>query len=751
LRFHHKLAKEDDMRTGIMVGLMVGLCVGAADAVDYTFELGPFGEVTTWLVAHTTPSLTLEQDPFEAAGGEATFAAMGDPAQAPFAGRTIPIPGLKTNEAIKVGDVEYRNGAWEVVKMTPPDGASFWNNYPRLDVQGETLYAYCQLISPEDTAGNLLLGTTGRCRPYLNGKDLGVIEKCAEDTSELPVQLKKGLNHLLVRIEQPARLSLRLAGIHSEPLRTIEVRIPAPYPLPYTPPPPAPVDPRMVLTKRAEEVGPISPAEHPEFLGAKIQKTMALLESGKYTHRPVRIVFSGQSIEGEWTDLLIQRLRERYPDTKIIWENRAIGGWFVWRMQKLFKHEILRWQPDLVLFSAYQGSSEVWERILRDLRSETTADIVFRTGHLAGKGVTPNDPPDDAETIMLRRLAQKYDVELVELRTEWMDYLKKNKLLDIKELMRDGIHLNSKGNALMALLYERHFVYNAASKVGWAPSVQRFDVGRFLEDKKTDEIVLTGPGWQRSHRGYAQSSSSQDALKLKFHGTRVDLVLPPGYGGASIKIDGKKPSELNLFHGTIPKKHLNLAPKDWALNPPMSYHTGKNMQEETWVLTVTEANDAKAAHVKFNLKGSKTGFDGEGTNDKHFVSNSGRITILTTDWSNEVRAPKEGETLSAMKALEQPYGFVWHILPDSMDTVFCRTERDAKHGGMIIPDFPKQVDWCGGMPYDYVTIADGLPCAVHELTLTPVEMPGPNNQFIISGIEVHRPPLARDVSEWTVP
>jgi hypothetical protein len=104
-----------------------------------------------------------------------------------------------------------------------------------------------------------------------------------------------------------------------------------------------------------------------------------------------------------------------------------------------------------------------------------------------------------------------------------------------------------------------------------------------------------------------------------------------------------------------------------------------------------------------------------------------------------------------MKALEQPYGFVWHILPDSMDTVFCRTERDAKHGGMIIPDFPKQVDWCGGMPYDYVTIADGLPCAVHELTLTPVEMPGPNNQFIISGIEVHRPPLARDVSEWTVP
>ena len=28
------------------------------------------------------------------------------------------------------------------------------------------------------------------------------------------------------------------------------------------------------------------------------------------------------------------------------------------------------WQPDLVLFSAYQGTAEVWERLLSDLRNE---------------------------------------------------------------------------------------------------------------------------------------------------------------------------------------------------------------------------------------------------------------------------------------------------------------------------------------------------------------------------------------------
>jgi hypothetical protein len=101
----------------------------------------------------------------------------------------------------------------------------------------------------------------------------------------------------------------------------------------------------------AKEIPAPAPPEHPEHLGVNLGRTMALLESGKYTHRPVRIVFSGQSIESEWTRLLIQRLRERYPGTTIVAENRAIGGWFVFRMQKLIKHDILRWQPDLVLFS----------------------------------------------------------------------------------------------------------------------------------------------------------------------------------------------------------------------------------------------------------------------------------------------------------------------------------------------------------------------------------------------------------------
>ena len=300
----------------------------------------------------------------------------------------------------------------------------------------------------------------------------------------------------------------------------------------------------------------------------------------------------------------------------------------------------------------------------------------------------------------------------------------------------------------MALLYERHFVYNAASKEGWANMVRRFDVGHFLEDNKTDEIVLEGDGWSRNGRGYAQSGSPNDKLKLKFRGTRVDVIVPPVRGGATVLIDGKKPSELNLFHGTRPKARTNISSitKEPAPNVPMAYHIGKNMQEETWTLAITHGNadedksKANTTHVRFKLSGSKTGPDGEGENECKFVSKSGRITILTSDWGTEVKpADPTKPAPAALEPLKTPFEMVWHIVPDSLDTIAPKNV------------WAKDRDYYSGMPYDYVTVADGLPCGIHELTLIPMEVAAPNNKFIISGIEAHRPPLARDTAECTSP
>jgi hypothetical protein len=718
---------------------IIGLCcwmAGLAAADDVINDVGRFGEISPWLVIRA-PEWRLDVDPFEPMGGEAKYAAMGDPKLTPRCGGPLEIPGTNANQKIRIGD-----GVWEGATMEMPDMPGVWNEFPRLVVPEGIRYAYCQLDSPDDLRGNLLVGlNTSFCRIYFNGKDLGTFDIKAGNESgrELPVDLRKGRNHLLVRFVNGTSLSCRLIGPNAEPLTSVKVKVDAPYGR-LPPKTPEAVRPAAshALSNLVSQIPALNPPAHPEFLGARLARTVALLESGKYTHRPVRIVFAGQSIETDWTRLLIQQLRDRYPGTQIVAENRAIGGWFVWRMQKLLKHDILRWQPDLICFSAYQGTAEVWERYISEIRKETTADIIVRTQHGDNgmSNVVSAAQFYGPESVMLHRLAQKYDVELVEASQEWFDYLAENKLSP-KALLRDGIHLNAKGEILMTLLYERHFRCNAASRQGWANTVQTFDVGRFLEDNATDEIVLEGDGWSRTGRGYAQSSNATDRLRLKFSGTRVELVMPPfRRGGATVLIDGKTPSEWNLFHGTRPQGRTR------AVSPPiMTYHTGKNMQAETWVLTLTEGNvdaDPKKANqrVKFTLTGSKTGFDGEGQNDRTFVSKSGRITILTTDWMTAMNPPDPKEPPPVMQAFTNQPQTVWHIFPDGIDVLAPKNV------------WVKDTDYGSGQPYDYVTVADGLPCGVHELTLSPLpnEM---NHPFTISGIEIHRPPLARDVSERT--
>lgn len=721
------------LRPCLTASLMLILCCsGVAQAQVQSFDLGPFGELTSWLVGYTPPA-PLEKDPLEAVGGEAKFAAMSDPQLRPCGGRSLDLPGPKADEKTAV--------LWQIAKMVPPEYPNIWSRYPRLNVclskeghgTGANAYLYCQLLSPQDLPASLIVGVRpSRGRFYLNGQDLGTIANLDEDARELPIQLRQGVNHLVVRIETGGSLSCRLVGAHAEPLRSVKVQFDAPHNAPVAPGIRARTD--EPLAKLATQIPPLPPAEHPEGHGANLARTMALLEAGKFTHRPVRIVFYGQSIESGWPDLLVQSFRERYPGTTIVYDNRAIGGWFVWRLLRCLKHDVLRWHPDLVLFSAYQGTAEVWERLLSDLRRETTADIIIRTQHLGGRD-DPGLPDDGAETVTLRRLARKYGIEFVELRSEWINYVKANKL-DHHDLLADGVHLNRKGQTLLALLYERHFRDNAAHARPWADTVRRFDVMRCLEERQTDELLLTG-GWT-SHRGWAQSASPQDSLKLKFVGTRVDLVLPIGRGRATVLIDGKQPSELGLFHGTRPygrtREHYHNLPCDL-----MTYHLGKRAQEETWALKFTHGT-ADQKHARFQLSGSQTGPDGEGDTDHDFASASGRIFIAADDWGRQSeQVPPNLPDKLDWQPLPEPKQLVWHILPDSLDTVPCD------------PTWRPDTDYYCGQPYTYVTVADGLRCGPHELTLKPMPVQDPSQPFVISGVDIHRPPLARDVSETTVP
>jgi hypothetical protein len=706
-----------------------------------TSSLGRYGEIPTWLIIKVS-DIPMDKDPLEPMGGEAKYALLEDPKLVPVGEAPFEIPDGTGGKA-RIGD-----GVWEASRMVSPDLPGIWNEYPRLVIPESYMYAYCRLDSPADIKANLLMGLSRRgskCRIFLNGKNVGTFDQGSgwETSREVPIELKKGANHLFLRFFLGTQFACRLVGGNAEPLRDVQVSLTSRSPnAKWREEVPPPLAENQKFLNRAKEIPPLAAIEDPDSLGIKIPRTMALLESGKFSNRPLRVVFDGQSIEGEWINLLLQRLRERYPGTKIIAENRAIGGWFVWKMHKLIKHDIIPFKPDLFVFSAYQGTSEVWERLICEIRSKTTAEIIIRTQHISGNEKLDEAQYEDSETIGLRRLAQKYDVELIEVRKEWLDYLRANNL-QVKDLLRDGIHLNAKGEALMSQLYERHFKYNRSAQ-GWAKNIRRFDVCQYLEDGQTDGIVLEGDSWERRpQERVVSSASAKDVLKLRFHGTRVDLVMPSGHGQCNVLIDGKKPSEMNLYYGTAPRGR---SMEHWSQNIPMTYHTGKNMQAETWLLTLTEGStdptpddkkDNANLYVKFKLTGSKTGFDGEGRNDKKFVSNSGRITILPADWMSEVPVPKPGTPAPEMKPLEKQPQIMWHIFPSGMDTV------------PMGPGWTQAPCHYFGQQYDYVTVADGLPCGVHELTITPVTDPNPNSAFRIVGIDVHRPPLAIDASEYT--
>ena len=457
---------------------------------------------------------------------------------------------------------------------------------------------------------------------------------------------------------------------------------------------------------------PVPPAEHEELFGARLTRTMSLLETGGYTGRPVRIIIYGQSIEGQaWTTMLVERLRERYPSTKIVVKNMAIGGWNVWRLMKTMYHDVLRERPDLVTFSAYGGALHHWERVLSNLRRETCADIIIRSEHLACWDKYPPGPGDGGE--MFRAMAQKYDCELVECRREWINYLKTYQMKPADLLDQSGVHVNDKGNALMVQLYERHFRTNTLARSGWMNTVRRYAAVRPLEDRRFDEITLVGDGWKDkiTHTGRAdadwpdlvESSSPKDQLKLKFVGNRVDLVLPACAGGAKVLIDGKAPSALGLMHGLRPTMLGPVQPAHIK-----RYYEGASVVPETWKLTFHDVSGQDPRRTfRFKLSGSVTGDDGEGVSEKDFVSRSGRITILADDWVKDFKyEPGAGP----------PASLTWEIVRDSLDEV---------HGS---PD---------ARPYAYVTVADGLPCTEHELTLIPLG----DGPFAILGVDAFKPPM----------
>lgn len=431
---------------------------------------------------------------------------------------------------------------------------------------------------------------------------------------------------------------------------------------------------------------------NPADLGRNIQRTMTLLATSTPDHRnTVRILFYGQSItEQDWWKEVAGDLRRRYPNANLIIENRAIGGFSSQILVKTAETDLYPFYPDLMIFYVY-GSHIEYENIIKRTRQRTTAEILMQTDHVnldsdLGEITDPALLKPDGKIWnafmnykFLPEVARTYGCGLVDQRNLWKQYLKDNKL-PAKQLLKDGVHLNEHGNYLMAELVKAQLVRrgDAAIDPMNCDMVQTWQVGRDAQ-------------WK------------DGKLTLTFEGNRVDVI---GAGiNAAVRIDGRKPSEFPELYGL--DRTTSFPGSIWPCL--LQVTSEKPRQLEEWTLTLKEASpDLKS--FKFDLQGSRTGFDGTGSGDKKFVSNSGRVVIDPADWNFDY----------ALKVFNRPlpanFKITWKVVPHFMDEI----QPAAAVAGGIEP---------------VTTVAQGLPSGKHTLEISAAE-PQP-----ITAIRVYRPPL----------
>lgn len=664
-----------------------------------------------------------EADRLAAVGGEAN-------AQ-PFGGQPVNLPADGTNTTFVWSWIEAQRPEIPWLQLSTPGVYLFVDRQGRA-VENAEAYLYCGLESEE--AQRLAIRFCGHepIRVWFNGEEIplkgNLGNRCEWYLTPQPLDCNKGLNHLLIRLQNRKAdefLSARLTAETGGAPTNVHVVLPESADTPL-------IRSRLLAQDWDElvaEIPSVPPSADADFFGTGLGRTMNLLETGAQTRRPVRILFYGQSITcQEWVWMLVRRLRERYPGTDIQAENWALSGWQIPRLVRTIKHDILCKQPDLVIMHAYGGRPWEWERILQALRRDTTADIMLRSSHIRRDQETRQPiPEDNTESRFLRRLARKYGCEFVEGRKEWLQFMRTHEMTG-QDFRADGVHLNRPGCVLMAQLFERHFRPNPAAHP-WFDVVRRYEAVRPLADHRDDEVRLDGDGWQAHRDGYLVSDGADDSLRLRFTGTRLDLVMPPHTGRARVLIDGRPLSAWNVFMAGRPGKR-GAAPAHL-----LTYYTGTNMVAEGWNLKLTHLSGDRR-HFRYTLIGSVTGPDGEGDSDRRFVSNSGRITIEPGDFAFERKAERQkhgytkGETDPVPVSGEA--GWRWSIGRPYDDIVSGIPLQRGENPGHRF-----------SLPYRYVTIVDGLPPGEHELELQPLPPERPFGSFALEAIEAHRPPLTR--------
>ncbi len=453
-----------------------------------------------------------------------------------------------------------------------------------------------------------------------------------------------------------------------------------------------------------------APAENEEYFGARLIRSATLLATSCAERRwPVKVLIYGQSITGSksFTENIQTYLTEKFPYANVTVENRSIGGFGGEQLIRTAVHDVYTSGADLIIFHVYGGENHgELEELFSNIRKFTTADVILMNHHINA------DQTDFKQTSYqyLKYIAAKYNLERVDISVEWKKYLEDNKLKP-SDLLRDNVHPNPNGNWLMARLIGRHIKYNPLFASPWMNMVQTFFVRTAYDVADSKPLSFTGKPWSIKD-GVSVGESSKSGLKLTFYGNRVDIIAGQFLnqvkaGSARILIDGKPVAEHTALYGIT---RPSAGPKTWFPLVRRISHTSPLIPED-WTLTVTKVNSDSTVWY-FNLKGSKTGFDGEGKSDESFASKSGRVVIDQTDYMFT--------TIKKTFKIAAPVGFqsTWSVFPLFQNN----------YTALETPDKTKVYK---------AILVQGLSNGRHTLEF----IPNGDGPIPVEGFEIHRPPL----------
>ena len=304
--------------------------------------------------------------------------------------------------------------------------------------------------------------------------------------------------------------------------------------------------------------------ENKEYFGTKIPRTMSLLEnSTKHIPRDLKIQFYGQSIVGGLDqNLIINKLKERYPTVTFNVVKNPIGGFTAPSLSRVAIHDLYHEYADLIIFHVYGGDkSGDLEEIFRNIKSRTTAEVIVFNHHIVYAGENENTQQkrnlsDFYGSKSIELLANKYDFEFVDIRKPWKDFISINPEINIKSLLRDGVHPNKLGNELLAYCILQHFKYN--------PYLQFINSN--IYDIQFNDITYQQSQYELKFKGDYDLSDNlklgkDSELSFNFVGNRVDIIPTSENKNSEIEIlvNSLKPSEISsLFYITRPSSNFEM-------------------------------------------------------------------------------------------------------------------------------------------------------------------------------------------------